>query len=197
MEYNSRIIGAKIRNARKSKGLSQEAFIGKLRNDYSFAIGRNTLIKIENGDKIDFSFDFLLYTSRICDCDIGCLLGEYEETKQDSHFICSTTGLSEKAVQNLITWNQADDRRKKWSKYVSEILTHTETENLLGQISNLCGSRYVECKAVWELNNKEYALEEIDYQMARLWMISRTFTDIAESIEMDVVQKYLDSHKEV
>ena len=101
MKYNFADIAVRIRDIRKNNGLSQEQLIGELKNKYDFSISRNTLSKIENGEKKFFTFDFLYTFAEMFDCDIGYLLGEYEEKKQEAHQICSATGLSENALYKI------------------------------------------------------------------------------------------------
>lgn len=91
------------------------------------------------------------------------------------------TGLSEKAINNLILWNKSEDRRKHWSKYLSFIMESTDTETLFEKISEYMGYSKAERIAV-NNNNGDLAIEIIDLEMARLWYISKTFTDIVESM---------------
>lgn len=102
--------GEKIRELRKRNPdtKSQEAFIDVLKEQYDFSISRNTLSRIENGDITAFSLDFLLCVSDLFNCDIGYLLGEYNEATAVANKICEITGLSEKAVSNLCKYNAAD-----------------------------------------------------------------------------------------
>jgi transcriptional regulator with XRE-family HTH domain len=101
LKYNFADIAVRIRDIRKNSGLSQEQLIGELKNKYDFSISRNTLSKIENGEKKFFTFDFLYTFAEMFDCDIGYLLGEYKEKKQETHQICSATGLSENALYKI------------------------------------------------------------------------------------------------
>ena len=99
-KYQFFSIGEKIRELRKRNPdtKSQEAFIDVLKERYDFPISRNTLSRIENGDITAFSLDFLLCVSDLFNCDIGYLLGEYNEATAVANKICEITGLSEKAV---------------------------------------------------------------------------------------------------
>lgn len=102
-KYQFISIGEKIRELRKRNPdtKSQEAFIDVLKERYDFPISRNTLSRIENGDITAFSLDFLLCVSDLFNCDIGYLLGEYNEATAVANKICEITGLSEKAVEKL------------------------------------------------------------------------------------------------
>lgn len=106
MEYSFNKIGSRIKKLRKSKKLSQEDLIFALKDDYNFSISRNTLSKIENewdNFEPEFSFKFLYYFSNMFECDIGYLLGEYDEKTKETHEICEYTGLSEGAANVLHT----------------------------------------------------------------------------------------------
>ena len=96
MEYNFEEVGTRIRELRKRRNWSQEDLVAKL------YISRNTLSAIENGKKEKFTLDILLSCCSLFDCDMGYLLGEYEECQTlDRQFIHNQTGLSEKAIENL------------------------------------------------------------------------------------------------
>lgn len=103
MEYNFIKIGDRIRAIRKSKNISQDNLIEVFGNDYNFSISRNTLSKIENGDGARLTFDFLLCFSKWAKCDIGYLLGEYDEKTQNSHQLCEITGLNETSINFLLS----------------------------------------------------------------------------------------------
>ena len=99
MKYNLYKIGNKIRKIREEAAITQETLAG------DFHISRNTLSKIENGEEKDsrpqLTLEFLLKFSKRFNCDIGYLLGEYDESKQEAHEICSATGLSENALYKI------------------------------------------------------------------------------------------------
>ena len=104
MEYNFAEISQRIVDYRKKQKMSQERFIEEL-SYRGVRIARNRLSKIENGEKAAFDLDFLLACCEIFETDMGHLLGEYEAKTLDTDFICKTTGLSEKAVSDLISYN--------------------------------------------------------------------------------------------
>ena len=180
MEYNYYEIGTRIRELRKKEKISQEKLIEKLA-DLNIPIARNRISSIENGERESFSIEFLMGICKIFQCDMGYLLGEYVEKTRNVHEICEKTGLSEIAVEKIIFWNKVDDRRSRWSSYISSILESAEVENLLGDISEIMGSSKLEARAVIK-NEPNLAIEQIELGMARLWSVSRTFTDIIEEI---------------
>ena len=101
IEYNYEEMGKKIRTIRKSNKCSQEELIDKL-SKKGFSIGRNKLSAIENGDVGYSQVGFLEALSKIFGCDIGYILGEYGCTTKETSDICEVTGLSEKAIDEII-----------------------------------------------------------------------------------------------
>lgn len=181
MKYNFNKIGERIKTLRKSRKLSQDSFLEILRDNFGFGISRNTLSLIENGNQTALTFDFLYKASKIFDCDIGFLLGEYEEKTKDVHDICSVTGLSESAIENLMLWSKADDRRQKWGQYISSIIDAEQSEELLGNISEIMGLTKMERKAI-DSNLPSLASEMIDLQTAQQWYISKVFSNIIDEM---------------
>ena len=100
MEYKFQEIAERIRELRKSKNLSQDGLIDLL-SEHGLKIGRNTISSIENGVESAYTFAFLKTISKVFNCDIGYILGEYEEKTQEVHQMCLATGLSEKAIEKI------------------------------------------------------------------------------------------------
>ena len=180
MKYKYNEIGDRIRNLRQNNGMTQDALIEEFRN-MGYGISRNTLSKIENGVEQAFTFDFLRNFCQIFGCDIGFLLGEYKEKKVQIHQISSITGLSETAIENLILWNASTDLHKNWPDYISSIITSGHSEELFKNMSNIMGYTKVERKAILN-NTPSLAIDMIDMQMAQLWYISKTFSNIIEDM---------------
>ena len=94
-------------------------------------------------------------------------------------------GLS--AVRKLIEWESTDDRRSLYSAYISEIINSEKAEDLFGKIGEMLVLMKLENKNV-ENNNQLDFLKTIDLEMARLWYISKLFTDIIERIGVRVAE---------
>lgn len=108
MEYNYIEIGNRIRLEREKLNLSQEKLLNNIRKKGKPCIGRNTLSKIENGDKKAFNAISLTQLTSICEefgCSISFLFGEYNYRDYDNKFICEKTGLCENAIKKLIDQN--------------------------------------------------------------------------------------------
>lgn len=101
MEYNFETSGKRIKFLRKSKGWSQEELAEQL-SYIDVPITRGRIGSIEKGNQQKFDLPFLLGCCRLFDCDIGYLLGEYNEgTTRDNQFIAQETGLGDAAIRRL------------------------------------------------------------------------------------------------
>jgi len=98
MNYNYSEIAGKIRQERKKARLSQEELCDVVH------ISRNTLSEFESAKGLSLGnlrLETLLEMCRVFKCDVGYLLGEYEERTRTIADICSLTELSEEAVEVL------------------------------------------------------------------------------------------------
>lgn len=103
MKYSYKEIGERIIAKRKELGYNQYEFIDILDTKYNIKIGRNTLSKIENGDMPPQKISMALFIA-MCDifnCDIGYLLGEYNERTRNEKIIQEEIHLSNKAISNI------------------------------------------------------------------------------------------------
>lgn len=101
MEYNISDVGKRVKKRRKELGLTQKTFIDLLR-EKGIKIGRNTLSAFENGGQIDLDIYRLKAMSEILSCDIGFLIGEYDECKtKDAQGVRAYTGLSASSIELL------------------------------------------------------------------------------------------------
>ena len=102
MNYNYIEIGERIARERKRLKMNQDDFIYALSLS-GVHIGRKRLSKIENGNKEEFDFHFLISACELFNCDMGYLLGEYDEKIKEVHDICEYTSLSEKCVNSILS----------------------------------------------------------------------------------------------
>ena len=89
------ILQNNLKAARGEKSLSQQQLAEMV------GVSRNTISSIENGVESAYTFAFLKTISKVFNCDIGYILGEYEEKTQEVHQMCLATGLSEKAIEKI------------------------------------------------------------------------------------------------
>lgn len=101
MRYNFKKVGNRIRDLRKSKKWSQDDFVDQLKAKY-LPITRKTISRIEQGDENKFTLPFLLTACDVFGCDMGYLLGEYEEHTRDAADIADKLGFSSLAADNLV-----------------------------------------------------------------------------------------------
>jgi len=133
MEYNYYSIGDRIRNLRVQNNMTQDEFKEEL-GKHGLRIGRNTISSIENGKESAFTFDFLKTASKIFCCDIGYLLGEYNEKKIETHYICEVTGLSEQAINVLLRLKEYN-KKTAYSDILSTIIEFGNCEYFLSLIA--------------------------------------------------------------
>lgn len=100
MEYNWFAIGKRIQELRVSKGWSQDEYVEQLRTQ-DVNTTRSRISAIENGSKDKISFPILLASSKLFDCDIGYILGEYAYKTRKACDINEVLGLSENAIRQL------------------------------------------------------------------------------------------------
>lgn len=108
---------------------------------------------------------------------VDYLLGRTNTASQDVAIqaVCSTTGLSQAAVEKLVVWTSADDRRKLWTDYLSYYITSPDFEKALEYI-NKAHNCYN-----GDLN------EDV---IVKLWQVSRKIEVVTESlIELEEIPK--------
>lgn len=170
--YDLEKTGSIIKERRKQLDLSLEQVASECYTT------RQTVSKWEKGTG-EMTFEQAVKLCNALGCDMGHLLGEYPELTRQAANICQETGLSEAAVNKIVAWKNADDRRKLYSNHLSELLENKDTESLLGDIGEFLAYAALEVKAV-NNNDPKFAVELLDLQMARLWNISRVFSNIIE-----------------
>lgn len=114
---------------------------------------------------------------------VDYLLGlvEVDNSTNDKklRMVSEITGLSNDTVNKLIEWNNSDDRRKLFSDHLSRIINSKDAESLLGAIGEYFTYSLLEVDAVHK-NDLDFATDLIDMEMARLWNISRIFSNTIE-----------------
>lgn len=95
--------------------------------------------------------------------------------------VFETTGLSNDAVQKLITWKNSNDRRKRFSELLSKIINSDNSESLFGYIGEFLLYSNLEIKA-FDNSDPDFMNELSVMEEARLWNISRIFTKTIEAL---------------
>lgn len=102
MLYSWHIIGERIRKNRKSLGLSQEQFAEKISQTTHKPLKRQTVAGWENGEPVK-KLEQLLAMCNLFQCDMSYLLCECDTKRLASQSLSQTLGLSERAIDTLIT----------------------------------------------------------------------------------------------
>lgn len=97
-ENRKRIVGKRIEKERKHLGLSQKDLLTKI---FKSEKSHKTLAAWEKGDRLP-DLDSLALMADLFQCDIGYLLGDYDEHTRTSADIVEETGLSEAAVDLIV-----------------------------------------------------------------------------------------------
>lgn len=100
MKYDYKKIGERIKNERKSKGLTQENVVSQLNKTTS--VGRTTYIDLEAGKCERFPIQGFTALAELFHCSVGYLLCEYDTRFQIASDIGEVLGLSESAVSHLL-----------------------------------------------------------------------------------------------
>lgn len=110
MFYDDRLksIGKRIKDNRKRLGLTQKELLEKV---YLSEKSVASLRKWENGERLP-DLDTLARMAEVFECDIGYLLGDYDEANFPTHKICELTGLSEPAVSRLCKMEEKSIRER-------------------------------------------------------------------------------------
>ena len=107
MLYSWHIIGERIRKNRKSLGLSQEQFAEKISQTTHKPLKRQTVAGWENGEPVK-KLEQLAAMCNLFQCDMSYLLCECDTKRLASQSLSQTLGLSEWAIDTLITASHND-----------------------------------------------------------------------------------------
>lgn len=92
-EIDYKRIGERIKKIREERGKSIKDVAESLKCD------ERTVRNYESGQAVPLAKLLLLRNE--LECDMGYMLGEYDESNKDIAFICNETGLSEKTIEYL------------------------------------------------------------------------------------------------
>ena len=101
-----KIIGERIKTEREKKGLTKPDLLEKI---CMSANSHKSVTAWEKGEILP-SLDNLAQMAELFDCDIGYMLGDYDERTRDCTDVCKVTGLSAEAVEMLQSINNLDGK---------------------------------------------------------------------------------------
>lgn len=147
------LTGERIRLCRNEKGLTQEALSEAIENITGVPIKRQTIAKWENGTPVK-KIEQLTALCEIFDCDTAYLLGECDSKRIISQAIAPALGISEKALDNLITAHNQED------PYIEILSKLLENETILQYITKCTTedygeiSTFIDIPSIFSKNNK-------------------------------------------
>lgn len=107
-----KLMGKRIKQAREKLTYSRQQFADILNSQENLPIVQNKidsvsperLKKWESGEN-PVALEWVPIICNVLNCDAGYIFGEYEERNHKSADICKATGLSEKAVSDLVSYS--------------------------------------------------------------------------------------------
>lgn len=120
--YESRkeIVGKRIAEERKRLGISQKDLLTQI---FKSEKSHKTLTAWEKGERLP-DLDSLALMADLFHCDIGYLLGDYNEHTRISADIARETGLSEQAIKTILMLRR--DNQMDWGLDTLNILLETQ-----------------------------------------------------------------------
>ncbi len=128
-EKRAKLIGARIKSERERHKISQEGLLVKISRSYK---STKMLRDWENGIKLPGLND-LANMAALFSCDVGYLLGDYDQRTRDASDLCQLTGLSEAAASSLLSMCH-EDSRYLYSGYLKELNFMLESVNFRNAI---------------------------------------------------------------
>lgn len=192
MLYSWHIIGERIRTNRKEKRISQETLAIYVKQITTIPITRQTVAGWENGKPIK-KLEQLTALCEIFDCDMSYLLCEYDTKHICTQDIISSTGLTEKAVDELI------NLRKIGSHLTNTLSKILENKNLLYQIHDCCYADYrysnfeTSYSELFSNNKRQVVLSPSKMEQVNLMMLYNSLRDFVNECRNAYVEKTINS----
>ena len=166
----------RLREIRKKNGLKQEQLADKMR------VALKTVQNWEQGKALP-PFEVVIKLCDILQCDADYLIGRIDCQTHDNQFIQDWTGLNEETIEKLHNWKQCDDRRKKWCSFTSQIIDDSRYDQIMSEMTEYAFYQYIE-RMELEKGQPVEAIETIDLEIARIWHISKLYTEIIEHMSL-------------
>lgn len=192
MLYSWHIIGDRIRANRKENGLSQEQLAEYLEQITTKPTKRQTVAGWENGKPIK-KLEQLTALCEIFDCDMSYLLCECDSKHIRTQDISSSIGLSEKAIDTLISL------RKIGSHLPGTISKIIEDKKLLYQIHDCCSADYsnsdfeTSYNELFSSSRRQVVLSPEKMEQVNLMMLYNTLRDFVNEYRNTNIDKNTNS----
>lgn len=171
LEQRKKLIGQRIRNERKTLGLSQQRLSEELYRERAL-IGR-----WERGERLPL-LDDLINMCNLFNCEVGYLLCEegYENKTRTVTDICKSTGLSEEAVNLLIEDRERLAKLGKTRSLVLEVV-----ERIIKNERQVKTSLLEHCDTKWKIKQIE---ESEDFNIIEKFFNESMREDLAKTLEL-------------
>jgi len=166
-------VADKIKHIRKDLlKLSQEKFAEKM------GVGRSAVSDWEN-QFTPIDARNLMKLCKLSGCDADYILGRIDEKTHDIKHIKQVTGLSESAIEHIISWKDAQKCSCKWASYLSQMIESNEFVDMMNHLSSFVNADIAMERAL-ELGDRQLFEKLAESQTANLWYTSKRFADILE-----------------
>ena len=191
-------IGERIKNERKTMGVSLDEMSEKIENNYGYKISRQALSDIEKGKNTKaFTVDLVDIFCEMFDCDAGYLLYEYNDCKTyNNQFIHTQIGLSDMVLKRLhefTTYHQGKIRIAVIDFFLQDIRF---TYRLTDMINDYFGKydRYETKKKIFFQEDEEQRKLEFDEFLMYTPTISRQklkeYEDVKDATHFNVQKEF-------
>jgi transcriptional regulator with XRE-family HTH domain len=148
IKLDTNAMGKRLKELRSSRGISHEKLAEDIKNKNLGKISSDSLKAYEvsddnhskAGNQKGMTIKNLITLANYYDVSVDYILGIEKEKKNSIHYICTETGLSENAVENLMKYNPKYDKDRPQLFEVSynslnALLENNDLMNLLNKIS--------------------------------------------------------------
>ena len=181
------IYAKRIATIMNEKGWSQKDLSERCNGEISVSEGTITgWLQGVNGKYTEPKIKAFNEVAKVLGVSLDFLMGKTDVKSPDTTLqaIGKMTGLSESAIEKLVSWKNTEGCYL-WGGFISAILEDENIETILKKIGEVVSYSRLERKA-FDNNDASMAIDMIDMQMARLWYISKYFSDIVENMSLRV-----------
>lgn len=164
-------IGERLKSIREKKGKSLSDVAELLK------CNERTVRNYESGQAVPLT-KLLMFCNEL-ECDMGYLLGEYDESNKDIAFICKETGLSEKTIEYL---KENQDIRKGREEIIPSLSALFEEEH-----NHAISYEEIE-QDLQDLYEEDVAVRFLDYFIPRIDRVTSTIREII--IQNEEIEEY-------